>query len=427
MPGWVVVVVRVLGAGAMSEDVAAVAEARVVRLRALAWQVFVPTAVFGMGAGAAVPMYPLRALELGAGAGVAGIVVALSGFGQILADLPAGQLIARIGERRSVAAASVCGALGVLLAIAAPNLGWLAAGMLLTGAASALWGLARQTYLVAVIPAGDRGRALSMLAGSQRFGVFAGPFLGAGATHLFGVTGAMWLQLASMLVGGALMMSVSDIEDDAAQVRRGLGAVVAENRRVLGTLGLGALATGAARAARAALLPLWAAHIGMSAPAISLIFGIAGAVDVLMSYPSGIWLDRYGRRATGTPSLLLFAIGYTALPFAATTFGLCVIAVILGFANGLSNGLIMTVGSDIAPPGAQAEFLGAWRLTHDLGMFLGPIAVGIIGAATTLDAAGIALGVVATAGAASIRRWFPIVPLLSVQSVDDMGERRNAH
>ncbi|MFF0613481.1 MFS transporter [Nocardia tengchongensis] len=137
MPGWVVV--RVLGAGAMSEDVAAVAGARVVRLRALAWQVFVPTAVFGMGAGAAVPMYPLRALELGAGAGVAGIVVALSGFGQILADLPAGQLIARIGDRRSVAAASVCGALGVLLAIAAPNLGWLAAGMLLTGAASAPW------------------------------------------------------------------------------------------------------------------------------------------------------------------------------------------------------------------------------------------------------------------------------------------------
>ncbi|MEU1432093.1 MFS transporter [Nocardia sp. NPDC005746] len=381
--------------------------APVMRLRALTWQVFVPTAVFGMGGGAAAPMYPLRALELGASAGAAGIVVALSGFGQLLADLPAGQLIARVGERRAVAAASVGGAVGVVLAIVAPNLGWLAAGMLLTGAASALWGLARQTYLVAVVPDGDRGRALSLLAGSQRFGVFAGPLIGAGATHAFGVTGAMWLQLAAILVGGALMMSVRDIDDGPERIRRGLRAVVTENRRVLGTLGFGALATGAARAARVSLLPLWAAHIGMSAPAIGLIFGIAGAVDVLLSYPSGIWLDRYGRRATGTPSLLLFALGYTALPLATTASGLCVIAVILGIANGLSNGLIMTVGSDVAPPSARAEFLGAWRLTHDLGMFAGPIAVGIIGAAATLGSAGVALGAVATAGAVAIRRWFP--------------------
>ncbi|MGW4356365.1 MFS transporter [Nocardia sp. NPDC004582] len=391
----------------MSGEAVAEVDARVVRLRELTWQVFVPTAVFGMGGGAAAPMYPLRALELGASAGAAGIVVALSGFGQLLADLPAGQLIARVGERRAVAAASVGGAVGVLLAIVAPNLGWLAAGMLLTGAASALWGLARQTYLVAVVPDGDRGRALSLLAGSQRFGVFAGPLIGAGATHAFGVTGAMWLQLAAILVGGALMMSVRDIDEGPGQVRRGLRAVVTENRRVLGTLGFGALATGAARAARVALLPLWAAHIGMSAPAIGLIFGIAGAVDVLLSYPSGIWLDRYGRRATGTPSLLLFALGYTALPLATTASGLCVIAVILGVANGLSNGLIMTVGSDVAPPSSQAEFLGAWRLTHDLGMFAGPIAVGIIGAAATLGSAGLALGAVATAGAVAVRRWFP--------------------
>ncbi|MGW4535519.1 MFS transporter [Nocardia sp. NPDC004340] len=400
--------------------------APVVRLRALTWQVFVPTAVLGMGGGAAAPMYPLRALELGASAGAAGIVVALSGFGLLLADLPAGQLIARVGERRAVAAASVGGAVGVLMAIFAPNLGWLAAGMLLTGAASALWGLARQTYLVAVVPDSDRGRALSLLAGSQRFGVFAGPLIGAAATHAFGVTGAMWLQLAAILVGGTLMMSVTDIEE-AEQVRQGLRAVVTENRRVLGTLGLGALATGAARASRVALLPLWAAHIGMSAPAIGLIFGIAGAVDVLLSYPSGIWLDRYGRRATGIPSLLLFALGYTTLPLATTAAGLCVIAVILGIANGLSNGLIMTVGSDVAPPSAQAEFLGAWRLTHDLGMFAGPIAVGIIGTAATLGSAGVALGAVATAGALAIRRWFPGPPLSSGRPAENTGERRHAH
>ncbi|GAB2552873.1 MFS transporter [Nocardia heshunensis] len=392
----------------MSEGIAesVCTSAQPVRLRSLAWQVFVPTAVFGLGAGAAAPMYPLRALELGATAGPAGLIVALSGLGMILADLPAGQLIARIGERQAIAASSVCGALGVLMAIFAPNLGVLAAGMLCTGAAAALWGLARQTYLVAVVPPDDRGRALSALAGSQRFGTFAGPFAGAGAAHLMDVTGVLWLQFAAMVVGGVLMMSVRDIEEPDA-VRHGLWTVVTENRRALGTLGLGALTTGAARAARTALVPLWAAHIGMSAPTIGLIFGIAGAVDVLMSYPSGLWLDRYGRRATGTPSLVLFAIGYATLPLTSTTTGLCLVAVLLGFANGLSNGLIMTVGTDIAPASQRVEFLGAWRLTHDIGMFTGPIAVGVIGGATMLGGAGLALGALSLAGAASIYRWFP--------------------
>lgn len=376
----------------------------------MAWQVFVPTSVYSLGAGAAAPMYPLRALDLGASVGQAGLVVALSGFGMILADLPAGQVIARIGERRAIAASSVGGAIGVLLAILAPNVSVFAVGMLLTGGAAALWGLARQTYLVAVVPAGDRGRALSVLAGSQRLGTFAGPLIGVGAAHVMGATGGLWLHLVSTILAGALMMSVRDLDDENQAVGQSLLSVVAENRRVLTTLGFGALVTGAARAARVALLPLWAAHIGMSAAAISLVFGIAGAVDVLMSYPAGVWLDRYGRRATGIPSLLLFAAGYAVLPLTSSVVGLGVVAVLLGFANGMSNGLIMTVGTDIAPPDRRAEFLGAWRLTHDIGMFAGPIAVGVISTVTVLGGAAVALGVLSVAGAGAIHRWFPGAP-----------------
>ncbi|WP_029902545.1 hypothetical protein [Nocardia brasiliensis] len=52
------------------------------------------------------------------------------------------------------------------------------------------------------------------------------------------------------------------------------------------------------------------------------------------------------------------------------------VAVLLGLADGVSNGVIMTVGADAAPDGRRAEFLGAWRLTHDVGMFAGPLVAG---------------------------------------------------
>ncbi|WP_330253843.1 MFS transporter [Nocardia sp. NBC_00565] len=391
----------------MSEQTFAVDHARV-RLRALVWTVFVPVVLYGIGSGAAAPMFALRALDLGASAGVAGIVVALSGLGMVLADLPAGRIIARIGERGAIAVGSGVGLVGVLCAIFAPNAGVLAVGLLLNGIASAVWGLARQSYIVAVVPRAERGRAFSTLAGASRLGSFCGPFVGAGLVYAMGPSGALWLQFATTVLSGAAMLAIRSAEgDDVDSADHTLRSVVVENRRVLGTLGLAALLMGGARASRIALLPLWAAHIGVSAATTSLVFGIAGAMDVLLSYPGGIWLDRYGGRATGIPSMLLFAAGFAALPLTTSALELSSVAVVLGLANGVSNGIIMTVGADVAPPAQRAEFLGAWRLTHDIGMFTGPIAIGLISAATVLGASALALAAAASAGAVAMYRWFP--------------------
>ncbi|MEV6226094.1 MFS transporter [Nocardia fluminea] len=385
------------------------------RLRSMALAVFVPSAIYGIGTGAAAPMLPLRALELGASVGTAGVVVAMMGFGLILGDLPAGRLVARTGERKAIALGSFTCALGLLVAVLAPNIAVFAVGLLINGASGAVWGLARQTYIVAVVPSADRGRAFSALAGWMRFGFFAGPFLGAGAVHWLGPVGGLWIQLVAMLVAGALVFAMPETEGSPTVLSDNtIRSVVVEHRRLLSTLGLGALLMGAARAARQSLLPLWAVHIGADAATTSIVFGIAGAVDVLMSYPAGIWLDRYGRRAIGVPAMAVFAAGYAALPFAGSVVGLTAVAVLLGFANGLSNGVIMTVGADVAPAGQRAEFLGAWRLTHDIGMFAGPIAVGAISAVTVLGVAAGALAVAGLGGAAAMYRWFPGRPIVAV-------------
>ncbi|MFI1241308.1 MFS transporter [Nocardia salmonicida] len=385
------------------------------QLRSMALAVFVPSAIYGIGSGAAAPMLPLRALELGASVGTAGVVVAMMGFGLILGDLPAGWLVARTGERKAIALGSFTCALGLLVAILAPNIAVFAVGLLINGASGAVWGLARQTYIVAVVPSADRGRAFSALAGWMRFGFFAGPFLGAGAVHWLGPIGGLWIQLVAMLVAGALVFAMPETDGSPTVVSDNtIRSVVVEHRKLLSTLGLGALLMGAARAARQSLLPLWAVHIGADAATTSIVFGIAGAVDVLMSYPAGIWLDRYGRRAIGVPAMFAFAAGYALLPLAGSVVGLTAVAVLLGFANGLSNGVIMTVGADVAPPGQRAEFLGAWRLTHDIGMFAGPIAVGAISAVTVLGAAAGALAVAGLGGAAAMYRWFPGRPVATV-------------
>ncbi|WP_433282116.1 MFS transporter [Pseudonocardia xinjiangensis] len=371
--------------------------------------------MFGIGQGAAAPVVALTARELGGSVAAAGVVVALLGLGQVLGDLPAGRIVARLGERNAVLLGSAVGLVGVALSLVAPSVAVLGVGVGLFGVASAVWGLARQSYVVDAVPAEMRARALSAMAGLSRLGFLLGPFLGAAVVHVVGTRGGFLVQLVAVVASGALMAALPRLEHGPDAGGRGrpavsLTTVVTSHQRVLRTLGAGALLMGAARASRTAVLPLWADHIGLDAVTTSVLFGIGAAVDVALSYPAGRFMDRRGRRGVAVSSLLVFAAAHVALPLAGTAVTLGVVAVVMGIGNGLSNGLIMTLGADAAPAEGRAEFLGAWRLCHDLGMLAGPAVVALVSAAAALAAATLAMGALAAVGAGVMARWVPRRP-----------------
>ena len=78
-----------------------------VTLRSIAPSAYLPTLLYGIGQGAIAPVVALSALELGASAGQASLVVALAGIGQVTGDVPAGWLTARFGERATMLGASL--------------------------------------------------------------------------------------------------------------------------------------------------------------------------------------------------------------------------------------------------------------------------------------------------------------------------------
>lgn len=386
-------------------------------LRTLLVTVYVPAAMFGLGQGAAAPVIALTARDLGASLGMAGLVVALAGLGTIIGDLPAGRLVVRLGERGAILLGSAVGAVGVALCLVAPTLWLLGVGVVLTGLANAVWGLARQSYLTEVIPVMRRARAMSTLAGMMRLGFFLGPFLGALVIHAMGTRGGFAVQLGAVVLAALLMARLPDVPGGGAAERAAasagapratLGEVILAHRVLLATLGSGALLMGLARASRMAILPLWADHLGLDAVTVSLVFGVSAAVDVLVSYPAGLLMDRFGRRAVAVPSLLILAGGYLLLPLAGSTPVLTVVALVLGVGNGLSNGVIMTLGADVAPAATRAAFFGAWRLMHDGGMFVGPLAVAGLALVAPLAAAAVTVGAATVLGAAVMWRYIPV-------------------
>lgn len=380
-------------------------------LREIAVAAYGPTLLGSTGAGAVTPIIALSGRELGASVGVAALLVAAMGVGQLVGDLPSGALAARIGERRALLVAALIEAVGMLIAALARSVPMLFVGVGVIGLSGALFGLARQAYLTEAVPIRMRARALSTLGGVHRVGAFLGPFVGSVVIARWGMDAAYLVGMAASLGAFVLVLFARDItaetDSAAAAAPRSVASVLVQHRHVLLTLGTGALCVAAARAVREGLVPLWAESIGLTPAQTSLVFGIAGAADMLLFYPSGWVMDQVGRVAVAVPSMLLLATGMLVLPLATTLVTVTVVATVLGVGNGIGSGLIMTLGADASPREGRTQFLGGWRLCADVGRAAGPLALSGLSTMMTLGSSAVVLGLGTILGAGWLRLWVP--------------------
>lgn len=381
-------------------------------VRSMGFGIYLPSLLYGIGQGAIAPMIVLSALELGASPAGAGLTAGLVGLGHLLGDIPAGQLAARIGERSALQVAVVVVLIALVACIAAPRLWIFAVAVAATGLAAAVWGLARHLYLTEVVPAAYRARALSTLGGVQRIGLFVGPFLGAGTLAVVGSDGPYWVHVAAALAAwAALVASRRSLPDHHAAVvdpsLRGLAGVVRQHSPALRTLGGAAFLVGAVRASRQVVIPLWGNHVGLEPATISLIFGLSGAVDMLLFYPAGRAMDRFGRRRVAVPAMAVLGAALVLLPLSREAGSMALVAALMGVGNGMGSGIIMTISSDASPHGARSQFLAAFRLLADGGTMAGPFLLAAVAAATSLAPAILVVGAVGWLSSAALARWVP--------------------
>jgi MFS family permease len=371
-----------------------------VRARDLITSAYLPAMLYETGLGAITPVVALVATQLGARLDQAALVVALVGVGQILGDVPAGALAARIGDRRAMLVAAVVATAALSTSALAPSLPVLAIGVLATGAASAVFHLARQSFLTEVTPVVNRARVLSTLGGVARIGAFLGPFLGAALLHVAGLRSVFWLAVGTTVLAGLVVLLAPDVEARRGRPRTRpvvpTRTLLRQHARLLGTLGLAVVLVGAVRAARQVVLPLWSEH-----------FGLAGAVDMLLFYPAGKVMDRRGRLWVAVPSMLVLGAAITVLPLTGSVGTLSVVAMVMGFGNGIGSGILMTLGADVAPEHGRAQFLGIWRVFQDSGAAAGPVLVSAVAAAGSLAAGIVSVGIAGLLAAGAMAAWVP--------------------
>ncbi|MER1967447.1 MFS transporter [Castellaniella sp. GW247-6E4] len=380
-------------------------------LRKIALAAFGPSLLFGVGEGAMYPVLALSARDLGASAAWAGFIVALVGIGSLLANLPAAALAARFGERSAMVGASVFSLLGLAFCLLAHEPWLFGIGVLMIGMASAVFMLARQTYLVEAVPLTMRARAMSTLGGAMRIGLFFGPFIAAAFIHALGLDGAYWAAALAILGAGLLSLAIPDLPGDrkqrASSRHVAMSGMMRRHARVLITLGLASALVSALRACRQIVIPLWADHIGLDATTTALIYGFMGGVDMLLFYPAGKVMDVRGRLWVALPSMLIMSTSLMLIPLTHGFATLMAVSMILGLGNGIGSGIIMTIGADASPNEGRTQFLGIWRVISDLGGGGGPLLLSAITAALSLAAGILAIGGLGYVAAYMFWRWLP--------------------
>lgn len=141
------------------------------------------------------------------------------------------------------------------------------------------------------------------------------------------------------------------------------------------------------------VLPVFATEqVGVTASGLGALVSLAALLGMLVAYPNGVVSDRFGRKYSLVPGLLLLALGAFLLA-ASPAYAVLVLAMLaFGAGEGVTMGTTQAFVMDLAPVEGRGAFLGMWTTVRSVPSVLVPLVIGGLyagfGPATAFVAAG---------------------------------------
>lgn len=382
----------------------------------LLYAIYVPVLLFSVASGLLIPVLPLYAAEFDVSYIVIGIMLAASGIGTMLGDVPAGVLLRRYSVKASMVSGMLLFALSTIVLFWIRSVALVILTQLFAGVGAALFIVSWHAYIADAVDVTQRGRVNSLMGGIFRLSKFVGPLIGGGV--------AEWVDLrAPFLVAGAITLpamavalvytrsSRSTLPHSSAglgHLGQSLLATFREHRSILAVAGSGQMLSAIVRNGRNTILPLYGADVlGLDAASIGLLSSLTWGADLLL-FPSSGWLmDRWGRKYAIVPSFIVQGVGMALIPLTGSFATLGLVSVLIGLGNGMSAGTMLTLAADLAPDEGRGDFIGLWHMIGDLGFAGGPFVVGAVAGALALPMAALALAGAGFGAALVFGRYVP--------------------
>ncbi len=206
----------------------------------------------------------------------------------------------------------------------APTIAWAVAFRMIAGLGSAFFSVSRHFYLTEMTPLNNRGRILSTFGGIFRFGRLLGPLAGGTVAALFGLRASFLsfglVCLIALLVVVFYLPHIEVMGQSAPGGVKPKGSLFAYTLRTqfrtLSTAGLGYLFMQMVRSGPVTMIPLYGTFVlNLDVQTLGLITGFSSGLDMLLFYPAGMLMDRWGRKYAMISSCIFLSAGLALIPF----------------------------------------------------------------------------------------------------------------
>lgn len=341
------------------------------------------------------PILAAYVKSLGAGNGLAGLILGSYGFTQMVLRIPLGIASDRLRRRKLFVTFglffSFFSSVGLLVC---RNLTLILIFRSLAGAAAATWVDFTVLY-TSYFPMGESVRAIGHLNFYNNFGQTAALFLGGMAADRFGWSSAFTIGLVLAGVGILFSLFVAETppaEEKAPTLRD--FAQVASDRNLLAVSLLGVLSQSFTFATVFGFTPVYAQNalhtgkLGMSV--LTLCASLPGAFAGLAA--GSRLAPRFGERRLVMAGFAVSGLFTVSIPFTHSFWLLVLTQMCAGVGRGFSFPLLMGLSIREIPAAHRSSAMGIFQSIYGLGMFLGPVAMGLLADAFSLNAGFILLG-----------------------------------
>lgn len=161
---------------------------------------------------------------------------------------------------------------------------------------------------------------------------------------------------------------------------------------------------------RSPVLPLFARHLGASAPLVGFVSAASTITGIVVKLPAGALSDVWGRR----PLLIAGAVAFALMPFTYVGIWSLTALVLLRFVHGNATAIFGPVSaatlSDLAPPERRGAWLGTYATVQGVAQAIGPVAAGALIAGGLFWPAFAMSGVIELVALAVVLTWPPAPP-----------------
>ena len=250
-----------------------------------------------------------------------------------------------------------------------------------------MWQTTSQVVIADMSTPENRGRAVAMRNSSMRLGQLIGPVLGGviavtwGLPQVFVVNGVskfLVMFITLYMIGETRPTRERRPAAERTTLRADLLPIVMS--RAFIALALTTIAaTLIGQSMVQAMFPIAGKiEAGLIESEIGLLITVAGIVTLLGSFPNGILVDRFGRKTSLVPGLLI-AAGAATLLATMDGFGSALLGMaVLGLAIAMTMGSTQAFAMDLAPEDKRGAFLGVWASFQSFGSAVGPLTAGAV-------------------------------------------------